>query len=441
MVQRVSRRDFMRTLLSTGAGMYGLSLSPNVASAQAAHGFRVLVRLEMLGGCDSHSMWLPLDGARFSALAARRPEGMFASTPSGALDIGFGQGIGFHPALSPLIPHVPQMRLFMNTSNDLARGQTGSHENAQNIMTIGTRETAGKLRGWTGAIFDNEPSCKLITFLGARGANGNCDSTTSRCAESPPPTIDTFETFRFDGYSFDSRFGGANNSRYIANVVQRLAEARSGQEPPSVVEGKFGAAMRAVFPAVEQVQETLSYQSPLYASYGASKLSQQLRNIAMKIQQMVAQGSSERIIFVLGIGSFDFHDRWAIRTEGLMSDLGSSLGVFMSDINAMSAADNVVVVSGTEFGRTIATNGAGTDHGQASTTMVLGGRVRGGSNAVFGDLLTPTEFSSLTVSPARMDNRGVISSVLNDFMGISHESAFPGPVSSEFTIGNYNLFS
>jgi uncharacterized protein (DUF1501 family) len=308
-------------------------------------------------------------------------------------------------------------------------------------MTIGSQNVSGLFRGWASALYENDPGSKLMAFLGAHGANTNCDPRVTRCIETPPPTVDTFETFRFDGYSFNATLGGANNTAYVADVIHRLAHARQPGAQESLVEQKYSSAMRGAFPAIADVQQTLAYQSPLHTSYSSAAFSQRLRNIAMNVRRMSLQGSSERYVFVLGLGGYDTHSGWLDSTPGLMTTLAQGLGTFMADLNAMGVADNVVVVTGTEFGRTIGSNGAGTDHGNGSTTMVMGGRIRGGASSVYGDILTQSEFANLPVAPARIDNRGIISSILNNFMGVDHTKAFPGPIASEFSIENYDLFT
>ena len=440
----VSRRDFLRHLMFAGIGVSGLLMRPRVAAALPAplaiNGCRVLVRIELLGGCDQYGIWLPLEGNRFGALAARRPHALFASHPGQAIDIGGNHGIGLNPALAPLLPHINQTKLFLDTSNDLVNGQSGSHEDAQNIMSIGGQPRGGQFRGWTATLFDNEPSSHLIGFVGARGLNTGCDPANPRCSSTPPPTIDTFETFRFDGTAFSTNLGGANNSAYVADVIQRLAEAGPVHPSKSIVERKFNAAARGVFPAIADIQTTAGYSTPLSNSYGSSRLSRQLRNIAMKVKELLTTDSNERYIFTLGIGGFDVHRDWSTVTQTLMSDLGSSLATFMSDLKAMGAERNVLVVAGTEFGRQIASNGAGTDHGVGSTTLVMGGAVNGGSNAVYGDILTAAEFGTLESAPARIDNRAIIATILDRFLDIDYRKAFPEEVTGPLAMGSYDLF-
>ncbi|MBN8548490.1 MAG: DUF1501 domain-containing protein [Deltaproteobacteria bacterium] len=444
MKKQFTRRDFLKAALATSAsGMFGLAIKPSTALA-AGQPFKVLVKIELLGGCDSHCIWLPTNSAKFAALNARRPGAMFAANPSQTLDIGYSQGIGLHPNLSQLIPHIPHTRFFLNTSNAKSYGQSGSHEDAQNIMTMGTKDFNGKFQGWTARIYDSDPTCQLIGFLGSRGANVNCDHNVQRCAESPPPTVDTFETFKLDGVNFPASMGGSNNSKYVGDVIKRLAEARPAAQQPSNVEKEFDGALRGLFPAIDEFARTVTFQSPLYSAYNSGNyFARQLRNIAMKIKQLTMEPTSERFIFSLGYGGFDLHENWnaPYGTPELMTTIGSALGIFMNDIQAMGVMDDVVVMTSTEFGRTLYSNQVGTDHGEGSTTIVMGGRVKGGSNAVYGDILTASEFGSLMNAPSRIDNRGIISSILNDFMGIDHTLAFPGPIADEFTIENYNLFT
>lgn len=440
MKKEFTRRDFLKALTAGGAaGALGVVMKPGSAAA-AGTGFRVLVKAELLGGSDSHAIWLPTDSAKFGALQTRRVNAMFASEVSQILDIGYSQGIGLHPNLSSWIPHIPHIKFFMNTSNALSYGQSGSHEDAQNIMTMGTKDFNGKFEGWTARIFDQDPNCHLMGFLGSRGANQNCDPLVPRCANTPPTTVQTFETFKLDGTSMHAAMGGANNSKYIADVIRRLAESRSAAQQPSHPERLADAALRGMFPAIEEVSTTLTFQSPMYASYPTdTSFALQIRNIAMKIQQLLVEGSEERFIFNVGIGGFDVHEAWTYTTPLLINQL-AVLGIFMSDLQAMGVFDKVVIMTSTEFGRTLYSNGVGTDHGESSTTMVMGGTVNGGSNSVFGDVLTADQFGTLLVSPSHVDNRGIISAILNDFMGIQHTFAFPGPISQEFSIGNYDLW-
>jgi uncharacterized protein (DUF1501 family) len=104
--------------------------------------------------------------------------------------------------------------------------------------------------------------------------------------------------------------------------------------------------------------------------------------------------------------------------DGLASGLGPSW-------------DNTVVVLATEFGRTARVNGtAGTDHGTASTALVLGGALKKGG--IVGDWPTLAQarlFENRDTAPT-LDMRGLFKGVLRDHMGVERAKldtqVFPG---------------
>ena len=74
-----------------------------------------------------------------------------------------------------------------------------------------------------------------------------------------------------------------------------------------------------------------------------------------------------------GIRTFDddkVYEKWQVVEAGLAS--------FVAEMKAQGVWENVTVTMGSEFGRTLDSNGAGTDHGWGGNTFVMGGAVSGG---------------------------------------------------------------
>merc|ERR1712100_236073 len=69
--------------------------------------------------------------------------------------------------------------------------------------------------------------------------------------------------------------------------------------------------------------------------------------------------------------------------EELFTDIDDSLRAFLTEIKAQGVWDNVVLASESDFGRSLQSNGAGTDHAWAGNHMILGGKVKGGK--IFND--------------------------------------------------------
>ena len=68
--------------------------------------------------------------------------------------------------------------------------------------------------------------------------------------------------------------------------------------------------------------------------------------------------------------------------EENFAEIDAALASFVAEMEAQGRWGDVAVLSVSEFGRTITSNGAGTDHGWGGNHFVLGGAVKGGQ--VFG---------------------------------------------------------
>jgi len=107
-------------------------------------------------------------------------------------------------------------------------------------------------------------------------------------------------------------------------------------------------------------------------------------------------------------------------------DLASSIEAFWIDLG--SYQDDVVLMTMTEFGRTVRENGSGgTDHGHGSCMFVLGNSIKGG--VVHGDLPT-LDADALYEGrdlPVTTDFRAVFSEIAGQHLGIEDDGTmFPG---------------
>ncbi len=108
---------------------------------------------------------------------------------------------------------------------------------------------------------------------------------------------------------------------------------------------------------------------------------------------LVTSPARPRAIVVHGWGDFDTHESQQRRHGEMMETLDAAIETFFSSVRRGGAAGDVVVMTTSEFGRRVAFNGSGTDHGTAAAHLVLGDPVTGGR---YGE---PPDLDSL-------DNRG-----------------------------------
>ena len=122
----------------------------------------------------------------------------------------------------------------------------------------------------------------------------------------------------------------------------------------------------------------LSTISPISTEFvQGSHLSASLRMVANLIAAR-SQLNMKRQIFFIGIGDYDTHGDQANRYPLLMRELNHSLNSFYNATVELGVSDKVTTFTASDFGRTLTSNGDGTDHGWGSHQMVMGDAIDGG---------------------------------------------------------------
>ena len=83
-------------------------------------------------------------------------------------------------------------------------------------------------------------------------------------------------------------------------------------------------------------------------------------------------------VFYTQYGSFDTHFNQLPAHAKLWVDVSGAVNDFFADLREHDAADNVVMLVFTEFGRRVQDNGTGCDHGRGGVAFAIGDRVNAG---------------------------------------------------------------
>jgi len=103
----------------------------------------------------------------------------------------------------------------------------------------------------------------------------------------------------------------------------------------------------------------------------------QLKEVAMMISLREVRQAERDLFFATDYG-YDHHSDLEGRMQTCLSSLNRDLTLLVNELRAQSVWNNVVVLSGSEFGRSLASNGGGSEHGWAGNHFVAGGAVKGG---------------------------------------------------------------
>ena len=105
-------------------------------------------------------------------------------------------------------------------------------------------------------------------------------------------------------------------------------------------------------------------------------LAKQLRVVA----QLIAAGPGlgmKRQVFMVQIGGFDSHSNQMRDQPLLMARVAQSVNWFLGAMQAQGLLNKVLLFTASDFGRTLASNGDGCDHGWGGHHLVAGGSVKG----------------------------------------------------------------
>jgi uncharacterized protein (DUF1501 family) len=112
-------------------------------------------------------------------------------------------------------------------------------------------------------------------------------------------------------------------------------------------------------------------------AFPAGRFAQSLQMTAKIIAARNTLNMSRQIFFI-GVGGFDTHDTQLTAHSGLMGGLDAALNAFYNATVELGVADKVTTFTASDFGRTLTSNGDGTDHAWGGHQIILGGAVQGG---------------------------------------------------------------
>jgi len=401
---RVSRRAFLR---SGGLALVSFGLDPLfLARAAFARGDspaargRVLVCLFQRGAVDGLSMVVPYGDGHYREARPR-----IAVPAADALDLD--GHFGLHPGLSGLMPMWRQGSLAVVHAVGSPDGSR-SHFDAQDYMESGTPGVKNTRDGWLNRLAQHEAEHRDTPF---QSVAFGPQLPRILAGSAPALAISDLRAF-----GIAARRPGARDrlTRAFEDLYQASA---TGIVASSAAEG-FDAVqtLRKIDPA--------SYRPENGAKYPDGKLGRALMQIAQLIKADVGLENA-----FADAGGWDTHIAQGSSQGQLanrLRELGDALAAFARDLGDRMA--NVVVLTMSEFGRTVAENGSGgTDHGHGTAMFVLGGSVRGGRLAGRWPGLAPGDRYQGRDLAITTDFRDLFSEVLARHAGVTAlDAVFPG---------------
>jgi uncharacterized protein (DUF1501 family) len=145
---------------------------------------------------------------------------------------------------------------------------------------------------------------------------------------------------------------------------------------PNVFEKDYNKILKRSTDAAAAINTALGAVT-LTTTFPNTGLGNQMRNVARMIAARSTLGA-RRQVFHVSIGGFDQHSGLINGHGPLWTQISNAISAFYAATVELGIQNNVTAFTASDFGRTLDSNGQGSDHGWGAHHVVVGGAVRGG---------------------------------------------------------------
>ena len=414
----VSRRKFLRQFNCAAVGsssilntLLNLKLANNAAANDMTNGSdsKALVCIFFSGGIDSYQMLVPWEQTRYNSYAATR--GGLALNRDSLLRLnGSASDFAFHPSMSGLHQMATGTGAFAGKQRVAAISNVGtlvqpitkqqyqdwengtnaalpvpralfSHSDQIEQWQTAVPQGMSELTGWAGRAADiihsayNTESTSMSISLSGNNVF-QVGKSTAQFAITPNGAL-AFESNSTPHELKNTGLRNTLNQNYTNLLSQSFADITKQSDNAQLLfqgqfdsdDGKLGDVAE-LFPA---------------NNYLASSLSAVLRSI--KIRSALGL---RRQTFFINWGGWDMHGDLTNPLANQLTEVDEALTAFQSGLETLGLSDDVLTFTASDFGRTLRSNGRGTDHAWGGNAFVMGGPVDGGK--IFGN------FPDLTIN-------------------------------------------
>ena len=388
--EKIARRAFLRRAGQLGlAGVatpWALNLAAiGEAAAFTATDYKAIVCVFLYGGNDYGNTLVPFDNANYARYAAIRtgiatPQASLAATVlAPATPLPGGMQLALAPELAPLkgILDAGRMAVQLNVG-PLVQPTTLAQYNAKSVplppklfshndqqSVWQSSQPEGSVLGWGGRMGD--------LALSSNGkATFTCVSVTGNAVYLAGQSAQAYQVSSGGAVPINGIKNGVYGSAACATALNALITQASG----NYMENAYSQTTQRSIAAEGTVTSATSGVTLATPFNAANPLAMQLQMVA----KMIAGRSTldvKRQVFMVSLGGFDTHDFLPQNHPVLLGQVAEALKSFYDATKELAIDDKVTAFTASDFGRTLASNGDGSDHGWGSHHFVVGGAVNG----------------------------------------------------------------
>ena len=395
-----TRREFIQnglTFVSLSLGMPAVLMrtaqAADVGTTNTGKKNKVLVVIEMSGGNDGLNTVIPYADPGY---AKARP---VIGLPANSVH-KLSNTIGLHPSMGAMKTMFDKGNLAVITGVGYPNPNR-SHFFSMDVWQSG--DPTGDIHnrsGWLARYFDDDGHFKGDPLSGVTLGSALPLAMTSGMA--PVSVIGNGRDYGFRAFGGDTQRQltaiesmysqgtiAANNADFVRNVGNE-AYASTVELKRAIKDYDVHANNTAIYPTNNGLADGLH-----------------------SVAKLITGGVSTRVYY-LSIGGFDTHANQPGGHAYLLGQIADAVSAFFEDLGAQGRADDVTLMTFSEFGRRVKENSsAGTDHGAASVMFLAGAGIKGG---IYGDYPSLADLDDGDLR-FHTDFRSVYATLLDNWLG------------------------
>lgn len=348
--------------------------------------YRALVCIFLSGGNDSFNMLVPREASAYATYQATRSN--LALTPAQLIDINpiglpnfavhsgmpevaslFQNGnAAFIANIGTLIEPVQNRTQITQLAKQLPLGLYSHSDQIEQWQTSVPHSRSGI--GWAGRTADllRDINTNPVVPMNISLDGSNVWQTGNTVAEY---AITPAGAVGLQNYNFIWE-----EDDIASQSLSRGVDSHLAQQYSNLLMQTFNRRKKQALDAYNTFANAAAPALPGNITFPGSYLGSRLQMVAKAIQGHAAMGAFRQTFF-LQLGGWDHHSGVLNLQSQMLPQVSAAIGAFYNQLVALGMQNQVTLYTASDFGRTLTSNGQGSDHAWGGNQLVVGGAVQG----------------------------------------------------------------
>jgi len=388
-----------------------LKLAGSVAAAEPGmNEYRALVCLFLNGGNDSFNMLVPRGNTEYGEYATIRQN--LALPQINLLPINPVNNPGLQLGIHPAMPELQQLfenghaSFVANVGTLVEPINKSQYQSGSVPLPLGLFSHSDQIEQWQTSLPDTRSAVgwagRMADLLKSINNNDKVSMNISLSGSNVWQSGQSVFEYAITPNGAVGLQGYQAQWQQFQEVIQSRSAAIDSQlalEYNNLFAQTFAKSKRDAFDAYEVFAGATSPDLPPGATFPSTNLGQSLRMIAKTIAGRGALGMTRQTFFV-NFGGWDHHDEVINNQAAMLPVVSQAVGAFYNALELLGVENQVTLFTASDFGRTLTSNGRGSDHAWGGNQFVIGGDVNG--QQIFGQYPSLYDNNPLDVGRGRL---------------------------------------